>query len=439
MTVLTTDSFRLSVDQALSLASGQAGRRQIRSLAGRDNWLRCGSFGAFIWGEYGTSNHGPIQVLCDTASLTVSCTCRSRQRPCNHGPALYLRWLDHPQRFTHDRRPPWLSGTDPAIQPAPSAPDLQSDQWPTVMRGLTEFELWLHDLMRAGLAGLPEQPKGAWRGVSDRLADAHLNELARTINALASLPGTTPDWPETLLVELGRMHLLIQAFKQWDGLPAAQQGDLRLAAGWLDDALAATGDVIHDRWHVIADEQTKDGLLSRRRTWLWAERSNRVAEVSRRSTLPQGVPTPPREALLPTSVGIDGALRFYPATTPISGVLAETRRFFQPGQRPAGYATIETAFAAYNSTLTQNPWCTEFPMLIAAAHAQRADGRWRLVDSAGAMLPIADEFTRGWHLRALSLDAATAIFGLWNGTAFRPVSLWADQRWLRLELLRGVA
>ncbi len=439
MTVLITDPFRLTVEQTLSLAPGQAGRRQIRSLAGRDNWLRCGSFGALIWGEYGTSNHGPIQVLCDTASLTVTCTCLGRQRPCNHGPALYLRWLDQPASFTHDLRPPWLPATDSAVQSASRALAQQSDQWPAVMRGLAEFELWLHDLMRAGMANLPEQPKGAWRGVSDRLADAHLNELARTIHTLATLPGSTPDWPERLLVELGRMHLLIQAFKQWEALPVAQQGDLRLAVGWVDDALASTGDVIHDRWHVIADEQSKGGLLSRRRTWLWSERSNRVAELSHRSTLPQGIPTPTREALLPTGVGIDGALHFYPATTPISGVLAEARRFFQPDQRPAGYATIEMALAACGSTLVRNPWRTEFPMLIASAYAQRAEGRWQLVDRTGAMLPVAEEFTRGWHLRALSLDTATAIFGVWNGTTFRPVSLWADQRWLRLELLRGVA
>jgi hypothetical protein len=207
----------------------------------------------------------------------------------------------------------------------------------------------------------------------------------------------------------------------------------------LDDAFLAKGQTLHDRWHVVAAAWTQDGPLSLRRTWLWSKQENRVAELAQSSTLARGTPIPCGETLLPTGVAVTAPLRFYPATTPLRGKLDAPRVFSQPDGRPTGYASFDEALASYHSSLIRNPWLKAFPILIGGAYARRVENRWQILDRFGARLPLAKDFSRGWHLHALSLEPSAAIFGLWDGDVLHPLSLWSDQRWLILDSLRGIA
>ena len=100
-------------------------------------------------GVRGVANREPIRVQFDLENLTVCCSCSSRQRPCNHGPALYLRWLQMPEIFRTDSPPDWLQTAEAGVT---SANSTASAKWAAVEQGLSELELWLHDLIRAGLA-----------------------------------------------------------------------------------------------------------------------------------------------------------------------------------------------------------------------------------------------------------------------------------------------
>ena len=435
LTAITTDSFRLTVEQALSLGKGQAGRRQIRSMAAGEKWLRCGRAGARLWAEYPVANREPIRVQFDLENLTVCCSCSSRQRPCNHGPALYLRWLQMPEAFQTDSPPAWLQQTAAGASPENPTP---SAKWVAVEQGLSELELWLHDLIRAGLAGLPAKPATFWQSISHRLADAHLVDLARSVKELAKIPGAAPDWPETLLIELGRLHLQIQAFRQWDSLSPAVQGDLRAAVGWLDADFLAAGNSVTDRWQIVADERRPESSQTIQRIWLWAEGAKRPALVVRHLGAFPGRPSATSDWLLPTGVGVAGAFMFYPATTEIRAEPAGSIHFYQPETAIVGYTALAEALEAFRTALTGNPWLREWPLLLHGMRAARISERWRLVDDAGETVPFVEGFDRGWHLRALHGDPQTRVFGLWNGVEFQPLSIWSDGSWLQLEALRAI-
>ncbi|MCB0045354.1 MAG: hypothetical protein KDD92_07990 [Caldilineaceae bacterium] len=432
--------FFLTEEQVLSLTSGLGARRQVRAILSKNAWLKRGRAGSVIWGEYPVNNRDPILVQCDLTTFSVRCSCASRVRPCNHALALYLDYVKQPPAFFAGPSPVWLrEATD-----TPSADSLPVTSYAAVMQGLDDLERWLHDLMRAGMADLPGKPKDFWPAISHRLADVQLDELARTVKRLGSLPGSTREWPTTLLPELGRIQLQIQAFRRWDDLTPEEQGDLRLATGWLDETAWAAGEATYDRRQVVADEIRQDGLVTLRRTWLWGEASNRPVELRRvtRGVTPGGRQDGLSQAahLLPTGTGIAGSVCFFPATTRVCGRIGRTDspEFYQPTTRLIGLSSLDEAQAQFRTALIANPWLMELPVLLSDMTARRQDDDWLLHDRQGAAVPLPDDFSRGWHLAALGQAPDSALFGLWESSGFRPLSVRTADRWVKLDTLRGV-
>ena len=138
-----------------------------------------------------------------------------------------------------------------------------------IVAGLQELELWLHDLVRGGIAQVQHKPVEYWKEAASRLVDAQASALARQVRALGAIPGSSPDWPERLLSEISELHLLIQAYKQFETLPPGMQADAKWAVGWtLTEEALQQEPRIRDRWLVLGLRLQRHERMHARRTYL---------------------------------------------------------------------------------------------------------------------------------------------------------------------------
>src|SRR5205807_1879903 len=77
-----------------------------------------------------------------------------------------------------------------------------------------ELRLWLHDLLRRGLAEAQAQPHSFWETPASRMVDSQVPGAARVLREMSGIPASGDGWPARLLERAGRLHLLAQGFKR---------------------------------------------------------------------------------------------------------------------------------------------------------------------------------------------------------------------------------
>jgi hypothetical protein len=257
MTGTQHDPIALSPDAILVLAPDAGAAKAGQGLAKPQGWSGLGRDDRALWGEFQGSAR--YQVRADLADLTTRCSCPSRKFPCKHGLGLLLLAASDPAAIPVAAPPDWVrdwrarraadaarratkgaaTGTPPAADDATAvaAPPARGDKGAArrlarVDAGLDGLDLWLDDLLRAGLAQAGTEPAAFWEGQAARLTDAQAPGLAGRVRRLAALPNASPDWPARLLADLGRLGLLGHAFRHLDTLDEALREDVRAGIGW---------------------------------------------------------------------------------------------------------------------------------------------------------------------------------------------------------------
>jgi hypothetical protein len=171
----------------LKLAPDAASAGAARRLSLSAVWSQAGSSGSLLWGRCQGSAREPYQVTIDLDEPSFRCTCPSRKQPCKHGLGLLLLWAEGGGSVADDARPAdfaadWVrrlaargpgraggdgrdgTGSAGAGRGGPAAPDPEAQarrlaqQIETMSAGIDEFERWLLDLVRQGLASARHQP-----------------------------------------------------------------------------------------------------------------------------------------------------------------------------------------------------------------------------------------------------------------------------------------
>ncbi len=222
----------ITTEQVLALAPDASSAQAGRKLASPQHWQALGQSAQALWGECRGS--ALYQVRVDLSSLSVKCSCPSRKFPCKHGVALLLMAVTTPDTLPASEPPEWVASwlakraaAAAAKESVASAPAKAPRSAPTsdttaaakrvarrerlVAEGIDMLDLWLNDLMRAGLGRLEAQPASFWRDQAARLVDAQAPGLASRVRAMAGVVGAAGPWPQRLLDMLGQTALLTQA------------------------------------------------------------------------------------------------------------------------------------------------------------------------------------------------------------------------------------
>ncbi len=446
---------RWTVEQVLALAPDGGSVRAARALARPGRWSDLGSNASLVWGRCQGSAREPYQVTVDltlrsghpgTAEPAFKCTCPSRKFPCKHGLALLLMWAggngsvadsavaEFAAAWSHERaeRAARTEARRQARAESPPDPEAQArrlaERRSLMTAGLDDFERWLFDMVRQGLAAARRQPFAYWDTAAARLVDAQVPALAERVRAVAGEVHRRPDWADHLLAEAGRWYLAVRAWRQWDELPDDVVGDLRTVLGWArrgDDVLS--GERVADRWHVIGLRQDEDERLLSQRTWLRGERTGRTLAVLDFATAGGTLAV----AQVLGSV-VEAELAVYPGSPPQRARFTGDERVVGNADGLLGALSIAGALDAAASYLAANPWHHRTPMALAQVGvAPGPDGAAAVVDADGDSLPVAADPAL-WSLLALSGGQPVDLFGEWYDDRLHASSVVIDGRLVAL-------
>ena len=424
---------RWTVDEVLGLAPDGSSAGAARRLSLSAVWSQAGSSGSLVWGRCQGSAREPYQVTVDLTEPSFRCTCPSRKHPCKHGLALLLLWAQGDGSVAEEARPAdfaaeWVSklaarAPEPR-EAAPPDPEAQAkrlaQRLETMSAGIDEFERWLFDLVRQGLASARSQPFAFWDAAAARLVDAQMPGLADRVRALPALLHSPGDWADRLLAELARGYLAVSAWRRRDALPDDVLADLRVVLGWARrvDEVLDRGERITDRWAVVGLGREDDGRLQSQRTWLYGQATGRVAVVL--DFAAAGASLAVAEVL--GSV-VEAEVALYPGSDPRRALFTGDRSVVGSAA-PLPVTGVSAALDQVATWLAANPFGDRFPLALAGV-VPVGGARPVVAEPGGAALPLrADGDVLS--LLALSGGDPVDVFGEWDGSALTPLSVHAD-------------
>jgi len=443
MAVVAESGTHWTVDDVLRLAPDAASAGAARRLSLSAVWSQAGSSGSLLWGRCQGSAREPYQVTIDLDEPSFRCTCPSRKHPCKHGLGLLLLWAEGGGSVADDARPAdfaadWVRrlaarGTGGAAaalggggRGGAGAPDPEAQarrlaqRIETMSAGIEEFERWLLDLVRQGLASARHQPYAFWDAAAARLVDAQMPGLADRVRALPGLLHSAGDWAERLLAELARGYLAVSAWRRRDVLPDDVLADLRVVLGWprrVDDVLER-GERVTDRWAVMGLAREADTRLQSQRTWLFGERTGRWAMIL--DFAAAGATLAVAEVL--GSV-VEAEVALYPGSEPRRALFTGDRSVVgSADRRPDLAGGVDAALDRVAGWTAANPFADRFPVALTGVVPVLDGGRRMVAEPGGAALPL-----RGdggvLTLLAVSGGAPVDVFGEWDGFALTPLSV----------------
>jgi hypothetical protein len=430
----------LTIEQVAEMAPDDSSRAAGQKLMAAKHWDQLGRSTATLWGLCRGS--AVYQVKVELAGLGYHCSCPSRKFPCKHVLGLLFLSAASPAALPEAETPDWVStwlerrqqqsqkkaerqeGAAGSAKPVDEAAQQKRAEQrdARVSDGLTRLDLWLRDLVRAGLASVEAKPASFWEEQSRRLVDAQAPALAARISRLAAIPRSSPDWPDRLLAELGRIKLLIHAWGRFAELSPDLQADVRQLLGWTitQDELQRTGERIEDTWSVIGQWVDDDSRIRAQRSWLMGRQTGRTALVLQFATGGQAFTEP----LLAGTEQI-GTLAFYPGAARQRAAFAARQGDMQPlTERLSGAATIDDFFAGIAESLSRQPWTTAFGTVLLDVTLIPAEEVWHVCDRDGQSLPLWGR--DHWKLLALSGGHSFDLAGEWDGHRLRPLGLFVE-------------
>ncbi|MFC4125444.1 DUF5691 domain-containing protein [Nocardia rhizosphaerae] len=415
--------------QVRALAPDASSLTAARKLAGR--WRETGTAGSAVWGLCHGSGAKPYQTVVELAGPAYKCSCPSRKFPCKHALSLLLGWSGGtvPNRDTPaDYATEWLAGRAAKAAAAPKAKAAAPSQATVEQRrarvsaGLTELEVWLTDQVRTGLAQADRSFAG-YEAIAARMVDAQAPGIAAVLRRLPAQVLGTEHWPELLLREYARLHLLVSAHRAIDAVPEPLQAGIRTHIGYPTPAETVLAEpAVRDRWAVLGMRVSEEERLHTRRTWLRGRGSGRWAVLIEHSfgsaNFTGEVPPPGHE--------VDADLHFYPGAAPLRVQWGTRHSAVEPITTvPAtGGSTIDAALRAYAAALGADPWVQAWPAVLAEVVPVLDEQGWQLVDADGAALPL-PAGVRPWRLLAVSGGHPVTVTGEWRAGGFDPISVFS--------------
>jgi hypothetical protein len=428
------------MEQLLQLVPDAASARSARALALPRRWQDLGSDGGAVWGRCQGSAQEPYRTVVDLGGQAFACTCSSAKTPCKHLLGLVLLCATEPTSFAQVEPPAWaaewllvrreraqkhaVARKEPLdLERAAAEHEKRARRREErISAGVDDLDRWLQDLVHVGLAEAAARPWSSYEQMAARLVDAQAPGLARFVRELGGLPHTAPNWPERMLIELGQLALLLEAWRQREVLDADLRAEVRAQVGInesRDDVLASPA--IHDVWDVVG-RRTIDGERMRvQRTWLWGQHTHRWAVLLDFAVGGQAI-----EQRVATGGTFEADLCFYSGTVRLRAIpIAPPTRVGSVTHLPG--QSIDAALRAYAEMLARNPWLERAPIALRSVVPRHAsDQSWWIVGDDGQQLPLAG--ATGWHLAALSGGHAIDLLGEWNGFAIWPLAALTEGR-----------
>ncbi|MEU0499978.1 SWIM zinc finger family protein [Nocardia sp. NPDC005998] len=413
-------------DQVNALAPDASSLAAARKLAGR--WQGTGQSDTALWGLCKGSGAKPYQTVVDLAGPAYKCSCPSRKFPCKHALSLLLNWSGGAVTETApiaDFAAEWISARAArAAQPAKD-PQLRTANPATaeqrrvrVTAGLEELDIWLGDQVRTGLAQTDRSFR-AFEAIARRMVDAQAPGVATALRQLPTTVVNRADWPDVVLAEYARLHLLIAAHRRLDELSPELQASTRIHIGYpMPTETVRAEPAVRDHWQVLGIRTSEEERLYTRRTWLYGRQTRRWAMLLEHSF---NAPNFSTEVPLPGLMA-DAELHYYPGGAPLRALWGERRGAAEPFTTlPVLDGTIAAALDAHAGALGADPWLRSRPVLLTDVVPVWTENGWYITESDGTALPVAAT-EQPWRLLGVSGGHPVTLAAEWSAAGLVPIS-----------------
>lgn len=432
---------QITTNQVTALAPDASSTSAGKKLANPKHWKNMGQSEEALWGE--CQGSALYQVRIAIATLTIQCSCPSRKQPCKHGLGLLLLVANNAQSVPVSEPPEWITSwmakreatakrketretqdQSASAEPTESQKKTAAKRQKQVDKGIEQLDLWLNDLVRNGLGSLETQPATFWEKQATQMVNAQAPGLATAIRRLATIPNASPQWPEKLLGELGKIALLTESYRRLDTLESALQEDIRQLIGWnlKEDEVLARGEHVKDEWLIIGQTVEDQERGRTQRTWLYGTNSGRSALI-----LQFSFAQTPFTDNYPVGASLQAELAFWPGLAPQRALVAKRESSIRSWTaRLPGTETIDAFLEECTNALARHPWRERFLFSLhnASPIYEASTDQWYIRDQTGQVLPL----TRAehWQLLALSGGQTLDMAGEWNGEALLPLAVTVD-------------
>jgi hypothetical protein len=394
-----------------------------------------------LWGDCKGSGSKPYQVTVSVADADTAyqCTCPSRKFPCKHALGLLLLWAagtvadtaelpERVQAWSDSRRDRAeksaarsVAKAEKAAADPEGAAKRAAQRAERVGNGLADLDRWLTDQVAAGLSDAATLSYGAVDPVAKRLVDAQAPGVAGRVRTLPATRASAGDaWPDAVLAEFARLHLLCQAWTRLSELPPAMQDTVRRRIGIAVDADAVRrdGERVADRWHVLGSRDRAADKLTERRIWLHGADSGRTAMLLAFGAMQQA----PALAL-PVGAHYRAEMAFHSEALPLRAQMESGELDSAAAADPPAGGTLQAAADGFAAALAVDPWQEGWPVVIADAVPDR-DGE--LTDAEGRRVPLICGESALWRLLAVSGGHPVTVFGEYTDAGLEPLTVWVD-------------
>ena len=436
---------RWTAAQVNSLAPDPASQKAGAKLGVPGPWSDTGfsEEAKLLWGDCKGSGSKPYQVTVSVSESDTAyqCTCPSRKFPCKHALGLLLLWAAGtiadqetlPPRVEtwaaarQDRADKSAARSEQKAAKAAADPEAaarrSAQRHERVGHGLADLDRWLADQVAAGLSAPDAVTYFAVDPVAKRLVDAQAPGAAGRVRQLTAVRAGGDDWPDRLLGEFARLHLLCRAWSRLDDLPPAMQGTVRRRVGISVDTetVRREGERVADLWYVLGSRDRQADKLTERRIWLRGLRSGRTAMLLAFGAL-QAAPT----LALPVGTGYEAEMAFHGESLPLRAQMEDGHAVPSGAVAVPAGGSLGDAADAFGAALAADPWQEGWPVLVARAVPDVRDGRGFLQDADGRRVPLECEDPALWRLMAVSGGHPVTVFGEYSDTGFEPLTVWAE-------------
>ncbi len=425
-----------SRDQILAFAPDAETKRRAFGFSRPRQWIELEGNENILWGTCKTYNR-KYQTWVSLAEKKFKCSCKQAM-PCRHALGLLLVYIQQSDSFrvTYDipeKIQDWLAGKiapKKEIDPEKEAQNrlIRLRNWEKRMQsmaaGLDELEIWLHDLVRQGLAELETQPPEFWAAIATRMVDTKLGSIARRIRLMPELIATQENWHEIILSQLGELYLILKGFRNMEKLPDNLQKEMLNLAGVnykKDEILQQKG--LLDNWIILGQSTKVEENLKARRTWLLGENTKQWA-------LFLDFAWGKQEFEHDWKVGslVQSELAFYPSAFPLRALAKNYEYLPRDLEQLPAYPNFSAFMTAYSKALADNPWIQQFPLCVKEVIPFLEEDKLMLIDLEKNTIPIHCTERSKWKLLAISGQQTIRIFGEWVNNTLHPMSAFVEER-----------
>lgn len=430
----------LTEEQIFTLAPDEASKKAGRDLSNPSKWVSEGINELALWGECQGSGSKPYQTQVDLSNIAFKCSCPSRKFPCKHGLGLMLFYARNKSSFTDSAAPPWVEEwiskradkeekkIEKAEKPLDDTAKVKRVQAreQKVTDGIEELLLWIRDIIRNGILGIPEKGPAYWDNMARRMVDAQSGGLAAMVRNLGATAFWNDGWQSTFLDQLLQLYLVANGYQNIGRLNPLLQQDVRTAIGFptnLEELKQQQG--ITDTWLVLARDVVEEDKLTVERNWLYGTQSNQYALVLQFYVRGQA-----GTLALTAGLAFKAELVFLPSAAPLRAVIKSEINISQQPVTSAnalsGWQQVAELETGLNSAL---PFRYERPFIVHNLVPLQQNKQWWLMDEQQNITPIKSGFKSLYKLLAVSGGEPLTMAVLGRENEFEPIGVWRRQNY----------